>query len=380
MSQKLPSLSLRAGGWLMHVASGLCESLARLESRVAADAIAPIKVRQPVFVAGLARSGSTILLEALASCPPFASLRYCDYPPVWFPYWWSQLRARLPLPAATPEERAHGDGIVVTPESPEAFDEVFWMHFFPDRHMPSVDQRLAADTENPRFADFYRLQIRKLLAARGKPRYLCKGNYNLARLPYLLKLFPDARFVVPIRAPEGHVASLIKQHRLFAQLGAQSPSVAAHLARTGHFEFGPQRRAECAGDPAEAARIEADFATDCDVSGYARQWAMSYGALAEALASDAQLAQATLLLRFEDLCREPVESLQRLARHVDLNVADESALIAHWAPRLRMPDYYSTTFSAEEQTLIARHCAAAAARFGYPAAADRPLHNPTPIG
>lgn len=352
-----PSLGLRVGGWLLQHAGGAFERLAALEARVAAEAIAPVRVEAPVFIAGLARSGSTILLEALASCASFASLRYCDYPLVWLPYWWTLLRAKLPLPPVAAQERAHGDRIAVTPESPEAFDEVLWMHFFAQRHDPAVDQRLGADVHHPRFEQAYALHIRKLLAARGRPRYLCKGNYNLLRLSYLLKLFPDARFVVPVRAPEAHVASLVKQHRLFSRLSATAPSVGRHLAHSGHFEFGPQRRAEHVGDDAQAATIQADFAAGREVSAYARQWAASYGALARSLRDQPELAKATLLVPYESMCANAAGMLARLAQHCALDANETTHLLRAWAPQMQAPEYYRAEFTPDERALIAAVCA-----------------------
>jgi hypothetical protein len=274
----------------------------------------------------------------------------------------------LPLPNAPAAERAHADGIQVTPNSPEAFDEIFWMHFFRGRHDPAIDQRLDGNSANPEFERFYPLHIRKLLAARGRTRYLCKGNYNLARLPYLRRLFPDARFVVPVRAPQAHVASLCKQHRLFTDWSAQTPSVGAHLARTGHFEFGPQRRAECLGDAAEASQIQADFAAGHDVAGYARQWAHSYGALARLLAADRGLAEATLIVRFEDLCSAPTATLQRLSAHCALSEDDGTRLVTRWADQLRAPTYYRPRFDAADDATIATQCDPIARQLGYPQA------------
>lgn len=366
-----PSGPMRVASWLVHSSGGFCEWLASIESRTANDSIAAVAVHAPVFVAGLARSGSTILLEALASTSSFASLRYCDYPAVWFPWWWTHLRSRLPLPKPAPEQRAHRDRIAVTPESPEAFDEVFWMHFFAGRHEAGTDQRLDAAITNPRFEAFYTLQIRKLLAARGRARYLCKGNYNLARLAYLKRLFPDARFVIPVRNPLAHVSSLIKQHRLFCELTRASPSVSSHLERTGHFEFGPQRRAECLGDVAEAQRITRDFARGDDASGYARQWAMSYGAALDELQRMPELAAASLLLRYEDLCSDPMATLQRLATHCQLDDASEQALVDSWSARLSAPDYYQPAVGAEQHAQIESICGPTAARLGYVASAGR---------
>ena len=80
-----------------------------------------------VFITGLARAGTTILLNALYKSNIFASLSYADMPFVLAPNIWSKISFKkkdLEL-----MERAHGDGIKVSTESPEAFEEVFWKTF-----------------------------------------------------------------------------------------------------------------------------------------------------------------------------------------------------------------------------------------------------------
>jgi hypothetical protein len=360
-----PSRSARLGSWLTYRYSGLCARLANRETALLTEALRSIRVDRPVFIAGLARSGSTILLEALASCESFASARYSDYPPIWFPWWWSQLKRHLPTPVNAPSERAHGDGIAVTVDSPEAFDEVFWMHFFPHRHDPAISQRLTALDRNPHFDQFYRDQIRKILLARGRPRYLCKGNYNLARLPYLLSLFPDAKFVVPIRHPKTHVASLQQQHQRFAQAALRHPSIAHQMARSGHFEFGPQRRAEHAGDAEITARMRDAFTAGRDVEGYALQWAQSYAWLANLLASEAALAAATLVVRHEDVCQSPKDSLQSLVRHVELVPSSAEDLVNHWSPRMHAAKPSNIRWTAEQEACVRETCGTVAAHFGY---------------
>jgi hypothetical protein len=338
--------------------------LAGLESRQLAREIAAHRPRAPIFIAGVARSGSTILLQALASLPGMASPRYRDFPPIWFPYWWDQLRQRLPLPPSSPRPRAHADGIEITPDSPEALDEVFWMHFYPGRHDFGVDQRLEPEHERPAFTSFYRDHISKTLYVRGAERYLCKGNYNLLRLPLLLRMFPDARLVVPIRSPYTQVPSLLRQHQRFSLLSRHWPSVANQLARSGHFEFGPQRRAECAGDSAEASRIEAEFSAGDDVSAYARQWAASYAALADVMSRHAEVADAVLLVKHEELCSTPSETLQRLSAHCRLGPHQHQRLLETWPERLRAPSANAPLSSAQCE-IIARRCAGVAEHFGY---------------
>lgn len=361
----VPGLSQRVWSLVFARTAPICERIAGLESRLVSEQLPEKPLIEPVFIAGLARSGSTILLEALSSLPTVTSWRYSDYPAVWFPYWWNWLRSRLPLPRKLPEERAHGDRILVNPDSPEAFEEPFWMHFFPDRHQSDVDQVLDAATDNLRFEHFYPLQLRKLLAIRQASRYVCKGNYNLGRVGYIQRLFPDARFVVPVRDPVAHVASLLKQDRLFSAAAAEQPAVSRYLARSGHFEFGPQRRAECLGDPATGVAIQKDFDNGNLVSGFARQWAHSYGWLARQLAEQPGLGKVTLVVRYEDLCGEPAHELARLGEHCGLEPALTDQLVTDWAPRLSLPDYYRSGLNDADQATIHRHCDEVAAGFGY---------------
>ena len=80
-----------------------------------------------VFVAGLARSGTTILLNALYKSNQFSSLSYQDMPFVLAPNLWSRLSFNKQ--DSNLVERAHGDGIKIDTSSPEAFEEIFWKTF-----------------------------------------------------------------------------------------------------------------------------------------------------------------------------------------------------------------------------------------------------------
>jgi len=114
-----------------------------------------------------------------------------------------------------PVERAHKVRILIGPEGPEAMEEILWMTFFPSAYDPSTSNVLDDTSANLEFETFYRDRIRKLLLVRGGSRYFAKANYDITRLAYLVKVFPDARFIVPIREPMTHIASLRKQHNLF---------------------------------------------------------------------------------------------------------------------------------------------------------------------
>jgi hypothetical protein len=357
-----PGAATRLVGGALARWPGLGAALSALESRAVADALPDRPIRAPVYIAGLARAGSTVLLEVLHGTGAFASQRYADYPMLWTPYWWNRLRQRLPRPRAAPSQRAHGDRIEVTVDSPEAFEEPLWMHFFPGRHDPGIDQVLEPGAGDGRFAPFYRAHIGKLLAVHGRDRYLAKGNYNLARLPLLQALFPDARFIVPLREPVAQVASLIKQDRLFCAAAAADRAIDDHLRRTGHFEFGPGKRAENLGDGDAAAAIAAAFANGEVLDGYARQWQLSYGWLAGRLDRDPGLAAAIHLVDYDALCRSPGPGLAALARHAGIPAHDLPPLLQRWLPRISAPAYYRPDLRPAEVDRVHAHCAATHAR------------------
>ena len=121
---------------------------------------------------------------------------------MFIPYWWNRFVDKAQNRTLEATERPHGDRIQITPESPEAMEEPLWMAFFPSAHDPAVSHSLGDRHDNPEFERFYRDHIRKLLLVRGGTRYASKGNYNVTRLEYLLRIFPDARFVIPIRERE----------------------------------------------------------------------------------------------------------------------------------------------------------------------------------
>jgi hypothetical protein len=350
--------------WLSGIAErypGLLTRLGNLEARWLDPATRVRPPDRPVYVTGLARSGTTILLEKLAGLPGIASHQYRDFPFVLAPLAWNWFLDRASNAPATPTERAHKDRILVTPRSPEAMEEVVWMAFFPAIHDSTVSNVLDATTSNPAFERFYTDHIRKILELRGGTRYVAKGNYNLSRLGYLQNLFPDCRILIPIREPVGHVASLIKQHRLFCKVGREDPRTLASLQRSGHFEFGLDLRPINFGDRAAVQRVEQLWAGDEQVRGWAAYWALAYGHVAAQLATDSDLAARTLIIRYRDLCTSPAATLEAAYSHAGLTA--DAGLIAQQAADISAPAYYDPGFSPAELAAIEDETHEVAARF-----------------
>jgi len=330
----------------------LWQKIGRLETSLLSHAIEEVQINSPVYVSGLARSGSTILLEILAGIPGVVSQRYKDFPPVFTPYAWNSMLGHMQTGDASPSERAHKDGILVTLDSPEAMEEPIWMSFFPDAHNPAVSNVIDSATDDNGFGAFYLAHIKKLLAVRKGQRYLAKANYQITRLEYLLKLMPDARFILPVRDPAAHIASLVKQHELFSRGQRANEKARKHLQRVGHYEFGLDRVPVNTGDDATTQEVISQWNQGNELEGWILYWNQIYSYLADRIEANRELAAASKFVIFEDLCAKPEFILGDIFTHCGLNLSD--AMLSEAASRIRAPTYYKSGFSDQALFAIAQ--------------------------
>ena len=124
-----------------------------------------------VFVAGLARAGTTILMRRLYASGAFCSLTYRHMPFVLAPNTLGRIMHGTGR-NDTLVERAHGDRILVNIDSPESLDEVFW-RVFDGKGYIRADHLVphAPDVED---AERYLGYIAAILKAdpQGRSRYL----------------------------------------------------------------------------------------------------------------------------------------------------------------------------------------------------------------
>lgn len=233
--------------------------LAEVETALYRRRIDPARAARPVFVTSLPRAGTTILLQALARHPELASATYRHMPFTFAPLLWGGFSTAFRKSSGM-SERAHGDGIEVGIDSPEAFEEMIWMAFWPDHYAHKHIRPWRGDARDPEFEAFFRTHIAKIVATRpGAARYLSKNNANIARLPLIEAMHPDASIVIPVRDPVAQVASLLRQHRRFCALHDRDPFARQYMEGLGHFEFGAALRpiafGEVPPDPAEADEV-----------------------------------------------------------------------------------------------------------------------------
>lgn len=335
---------------------GLWRRLADLESSVVSDEIEQRVINRPVYIASLPRSGTTILTEMLAQHPDLTCHRYSDFPNVWTPYWRNYLLKKARIHAPKMQQRAHQDRIEVSNDSPEAVEEVLWMYFFPARHEADVNQVLDGQLRHRKFDLFYKQHILKLLAVRNANRYLAKGNYNISRICYILALYPDAKFLIPVRDPVHQVASLMRQHALFTRTSQKDPRIPLQMGMSGHFEFGPRRVPVNFGNPQVTQAIIDCWQQGREAEGWARYWAETYQHIVGQLEQFPELRKACLLFRYEDLCNHSACLIDTILEHCELPENGFEAVRTEYINRLTMPDYYQVGFNPDELRQIAHHC------------------------
>jgi len=306
---------------------GLQASIAELEDQIFAKPLATCPIHRPVFITALPRTGTTVLLECCASLPEFASHCYRDMPFVLIPCLWSSFSARFRQSSAL-LERAHGDGVLINVNSPEALEEVLWKtfwqpHYQSDRIIPWESE------EAPEFDAFFQNHMRKILMLRRGneapfARYVSKNNLNIARIQMLHRLFPDAIIIIPFRRPLDHAASLLEQHRNFLRIHQEDRFALEYMEAIGHYDFGENLRPIDFGGWLKA-RDSRD--TDC-IAFWLEYWVNTYRYL---LMDNAVSAH---FFNYDTLCKDPEGGLQTVATAMEIR---DLRAISKAATRVRSP-------------------------------------------
>jgi len=227
-----------------------------------------------IFITGLARAGTTILLNALYKSNVFASLSYADMPFVLAPNLWSKIsfnKRDLEL-----KERAHGDGIKVSTESPEAFEEVFWKTF--------------ADEKDDELEEKFRIYISNIVHKYKKERYLSKNNQNIKRIELISSIFTQSIILVPFRDPIQHSYSLLTQHKKFLEDAKKDKFISKYMNWIGHTEFGPNY--------IPISNQNLNFNNTFEINHWIEQWYLTYNNSFQSLKENKNV----YFISYEKLC------------------------------------------------------------------------------
>jgi len=262
-----------------------------------------------VFISGLARSGTTILMQYLYGTGFFTSLTYLDMPFVLMPNIWKRISFKK---AATGyKERAHKDGIFVGFDSPEALEEVFWRVFCGEKYI--FKDRLKQHAVNESLSIKFKDYINNILInsnSAHKQRYLSKNNNNVLRLRYLQKCMPESHIIIPFREPLQHSFSLLSQHLHFSKTQTADRFSLDYMNWLGHFEFGLNQKSFFLND--EDTFLAMNKYAKNDINFWLVNWKNYYKFVNE------HFTENTIFFNYEKFCSNPTAEMSRLFNKIDV--------------------------------------------------------------
>ena len=173
------------------------------------------KNKTHLFITSLPRSGTTSLLNFIYETGNYGSLTYKNMPFILSP----NLSKLFHINSIKKKERLHKDGINYDINSPEALDEIFFKNEYEFVKLELVNY------------------INLILFSEKKYTYLSKNNLNYKRIDLIKSLFPNTKFLIPIREPLHQAYSLYKQHIHFSKLQKEDDFIRRYMNYLGHNEF-----------------------------------------------------------------------------------------------------------------------------------------------
>ncbi|MEN9385832.1 MAG: hypothetical protein RLZZ185_573 [Bacteroidota bacterium] len=279
---------------------------------------------QVIFISGLARSGTTSLLNHLVNAQVGQSLSYQELPFLFMPNLSATWRTKKT--ASVPMERAHGDQILINEDSPEAIDEIFWKSQLTNSYIKERQLELHELSEEDIIE--YKHFIQLHLVKSGREIYLTKNNNSILRLNSLAnQSILSTRFIFTIREPYSHARSLWKQHIQFAKIHQNDAFSRAYFNSLGHHEFGLNLKSFDLGNKELNAQLNTLNPMELDY------WLVSWLNYYQHLFS--QFSDKWLLVDFQDLCSYPNELMNTITKIWELP-SSFSPIEAYQAPKYEL--------------------------------------------
>lgn len=182
--------------------------------------------KDPIYILGHWRSGTTLLHNLLCAHKnvSYPTTYHTVFPNNLFFLRWlikggmqmvlpkKRLVDRVDMHVDYPQEEDFGLG------HEAGFSFYYWFHF-PNDYLSITDDYLTLSPDNKQTAEAYKKAyitfIKRAILNVGGKQYIAKNPPNMARLPFLLDIFPDSRFIYIERNPYEVLLSTFRFHKGF---------------------------------------------------------------------------------------------------------------------------------------------------------------------
>ena len=322
-----------------------------------------IPIDGPIFIIGVYRSGTTILEKIIAEHSSVGHFWYLTNVNTLSPvtcYYTLRLFHAIGFLDHEPIPSIHNPRIKFTAYAPCECEDI-WSHSNRGQWGDNcTDLTVGANHTDPRFERYLFSMIRRHMLVEKATRFINKTPVNCLRMPYLRKLFPDARFVYVVRDPIDTIVS----HHL----------AAAHMQRIIYPDpeikrcFQEDLRIDLLSERIKTANYARTLELDREhpLLGIANQWVDMQTTALDHIASEPDLADQVLHVRYEKMVSQPASVLQKVWDFVGLQDEEAEAITRAYAPRLSPP--VPPELSPEERGRLAqvqKIVAPVANRLGY---------------
>ena len=277
-----------------------------------------------IIISGLARAGTTSLLNKLATHRNLKSFHYGNMPLLLAPNLWK--RFYNPEPGEL-KERSHKDGIMVNNVSYEALEEYFFKVKSSDSFITEHSlQEYEVSAEDYQAYLEYQLLIRP----NSEDRYLAKNNNFLIRYESLRRLNSEFKMVLMFREPLSHAASLLDKHIQYSESQTNEVFELEYMNWLGHHEFGLGHKVFEFKDfkkfvPTEKDQFSLDYWLQVWINYYTKVLSITH--------------RNVLFVCYENYCSEPELNMSRIFKFLNLESSQET--YSKFTPK-RKVDYHFT--------------------------------------
>lgn len=252
-----------------------------------------------VIISGLARAGTTSLMNDLSRIDDFVSLNYANMPFVLSPNIW---RKFYKPKTEKLKERSHKDGIMIGYDSNEALEEFFFKAKAKDAYI--TDKQLTEyQITSEDYTDYLRYQ--SIIKRDNNKFYLAKNNNFILRYKSVREQNPDFIMVILFRDPLKHATSLMDKHKDYKKMQQEDAFVLRYMNWLGHHEFGLNQKPFVFNN---SLKIDTENKDHLDY--WLAIWINYYSYI---LTID---HPNTLLINYDTFCQKPRETVTEICKNV----------------------------------------------------------------
>lgn len=254
-----------------------------------------------LIVSGLARAGTTSLMNKLTESNHYTSLNYGNMPFITSPNIWKKLYAPK---GGKQKERSHKDGIQIGLSSNEALEEYFFKMLSNDSYVKE-DYLKLYNVSKEDYDEYMNYQ--NVVLNNNKKIYLAKNNNFALRYQSFREHDKEFIIVFMFRDPVSHAASLLEKHKEFSKLQKEDEFVLEYMNWLGHHEFGTNQK------PFQFTEITPKYLSDkLSIDYWLQIWINYYNYLLSIDKSNA------LFVDYSDYCIYPNKTLNSIQKKIDL--------------------------------------------------------------